>query len=89
VTLPSAVRCRDLDAWECGGWQAQQVEDRVTQRYAPIEQQWKAQALHAQAAPRIKAMLDDARQWPGFADHEEAILAALRGDPKFRSKALT
>lgn len=63
-------------------WQAQQTEARVVQRFAPIEQQWKSQAMQTQAAASVKAMIEDARQWPGFTEHEAEVLQALRADRK-------
>lgn len=68
-------------------WQAQQVEQKVTQRFAPMEQQWKSQAMQSQAAASVKAAIDDARQWPGFTEHEADVLQALRADRKMSLEA--
>lgn len=65
-------------------WQAKQVEDRVqkqvTQRYAPIEQEWKTQQNMAKMAPIIQKQLEDARTWPQFTENEGEILQALKAD---------
>jgi hypothetical protein len=47
-----------------------------------MEQQFKSQAKQQQAAASVKAMIDDARQWPGFTEHESDILQTLKSNPK-------
>jgi hypothetical protein len=66
-------------------WQAEQVETKVTsqvtQRYAPIESEWKRQEQLAQLVPQIQAQIEAARKWPGFTESEEDITKALAADP--------
>jgi hypothetical protein len=62
-------------------WQAQQVEAKVSQRYAPIEQQFAAHQRITQELPKVKALVAEARTWPMFAENEPAILKELQGAP--------
>lgn len=69
-------------------WQAQQVEarairateERLTQRYKPIEDQWQAEQRRQAAIPVIQRQIAEARTWPGFTDNEAAIVEALKAD---------
>lgn len=70
-------------------WVARQVEaraikaaeDRIAQRYAPIEQQWQQEQRRQQAIPIIQKQIAEARQWPGFVDAEAEIIEVLKADP--------
>ena len=92
--MPDGSRVYSMDGLrELLGWQAQQVREQVTQevsqRYAPIEQQWyeaqqqaqyeqQVQEHIAQLVPQVQAQIDEARQWPMFQENEAAITKALQ-----------
>lgn len=65
-------------------WQAENVEKRVTaqvsQRYAPIEQEWRSQQEYARAVPVVQQQIAEARKWPQFVENEAEITAALQAD---------
>lgn len=58
-----------------------QAETRLSQRYAPMEQAFQAQAQQAKVIPIIQKQIADARTWPQFNENEAAIIAALKADP--------
>jgi hypothetical protein len=70
-------------------WLARQVEDRavkaaeqrVAQRYAPIEQEWQAQQRIQQTVPIIQKQIAEARTWDRFTDLEPRIIEVLKADP--------
>ncbi len=70
-------------------WQAQQVEaraikateDRIAQRYKPMEENWQAEQRRQQAIPVIQKQLAEARQWPHFTELEADIVEVLKTDP--------
>ncbi len=61
-------------------WQAQQVEQRVSKRYEPIESQFRQHQQMQQMIPQIQRQIDEARQWPKFNENEEEITKALAAD---------
>lgn len=71
-------------------WQARQVEkkvstqleERVSKRYAPIEEEWKRRDYVAKMTPVIDQQIAEARTWPHFSDHEEEIVKILQADQK-------
>lgn len=66
-------------------WQADNVEQRVTQRvqqhYAPIEQEWQQQQRIAQIVPVIEKQIAEARTWPHFSELEPQVIQLLKSDP--------
>jgi hypothetical protein len=70
-------------------WQAQQVEaraikqaeDRIAQRYKPMEDEWQREQRRQAAIPVIQKQIADARQWPGFTENEAEIIEVLKADP--------
>lgn len=74
-------------------WQQAQTERKVTtgyeaklkelsERYAPIEQQWQAQQRIQAAIPHVQAQIAEARKWPQFNENEDEIAKVLTADPK-------
>lgn len=63
-------------------WQTKQAEDRISKRYAPIEQEWKANKQLETIIPEINRQVAEARQWPLFETNEPAIVKALQANPK-------
>lgn len=71
-------------------WQTRQVEKRVTQqlesrvseRYGPIEQEWRRNQQIAQVMPIIEQQIAEARTWPLFSENEPAIIEALQKDQR-------
>lgn len=57
-----------------------EAEERITKRFAPIEQQYKARTVATQAEQRANAMLAEAAAWEGFTEHKDEILAVLQND---------
>lgn len=58
----------------------QQAEDRLSKRYAPIEQQWQAQQAQAELMPKIERQISEARQWDKFNELEPKIIEILKSD---------
>jgi hypothetical protein len=56
------------------------IEERLTQRFAPIEQQFTAQRTYAQAAAKVEQQLAAASKLPKFEDNKQAIAEALMKD---------
>lgn len=69
------------------GWQAQQVETRVTKqvesRYAPMESDYQRHQQIQNALPKVQQQIQDARTWPQFNENEADIVKALRDNPSF------
>jgi hypothetical protein len=61
-------------------WQAAQVEQRLTKRIAPFEQERQLRAIEAAATPKVQAALEAASKWPLFKENEGDILKALQAD---------
>lgn len=64
-------------------WHAGLVEDRVAKRFAPLERDHRdreRQQVVAGAVGRARTQLESAATWPGFTEHEDAILQALKAD---------
>jgi hypothetical protein len=63
-------------------WQTKQAEARIAQRYAPIEQEWRANKQIESIIPEINRQVAEARKWPLFSDNEPAIVKALQANPR-------
>ena len=61
-------------------WHASSVEDRVVQRYKPIEDQYRSGEAVRGAVQRVSAQVEAAKQWDGFTEHQGEIAAALKAD---------
>lgn len=57
-----------------------QAEERLSQRYQPIEQHWQEQQRIQQAIPQIERQIATARQWDKFADLEPRVIELLKAD---------
>jgi len=79
--LPDGTMVYDMEGLKAlMAWQAQQVEQRVSQRYQPIEEAWRSQEHINQIIPQIQRQVEEARTWPMFKENEEAIVVALQKD---------
>jgi len=61
-------------------WHASQVQAQMEQRYAPVLHDHEARAAYQAAEGRVREKVTAALQWPGFADAQPDIAAALRAD---------
>lgn len=69
-------------------WLAKQVEakvlasaeKRLSERYAPIEQNWQQQQLINQAMPVIQKQIAEAKTWPNFDELEPEVIKLLQAD---------
>ena len=69
-------------------WQAHLVEERavrsaeerVSKRYAPIEQEWQANQRMQQAMPQIERQIAEARKWDKFVELEPRVIEMLKTD---------
>src|SRR3990167_6387410 len=71
------------DEWlakQIEGKVVQQAEDRMTKRYAPMEQEWQNQQRTAQLVPVIERQIAEARTWPNFQELEPTIVQKLKSD---------
>jgi hypothetical protein len=68
------------------GWQAKQVEARVTKqvqtRYEPIERNWQIQQRIEQVRPIVEKQIADARTWEKFNENEDEIVKVLQANPQ-------
>lgn len=66
-------------------WQAGQVKSKLekefTDRFGPMERDYKTQKLIDEQRPAVEAKLNAAEKWPLFTESRNEILAALQ-DPK-------
>lgn len=60
----------------------EEIMGEVSKRYAPIEEQWKAQEHLKAVVPQIQAQITEARTWPQFNENEADIVKALQADSK-------
>lgn len=58
----------------------QQAEERLSKRYAPIEQEWQQQQRYQQMVPVIEKQIAEARTWPNFAELEPEVIKLLKAD---------
>jgi len=58
----------------------EEVMSEVSKRYAPIEEQWKAQEHLKAVVPQIQAQITEARTWPQFNENEADIVKALQAN---------
>jgi hypothetical protein len=70
-------------------WNAQQVEQKVTKqfedRYKTVEpavKDWQEQRRIQAALPVVRKQIEEAKQWPLFAESEEAIIGVLKANPQ-------
>ena len=61
-------------------WHAGQVQAQMESRYAPVLQDHEARAAYHAAEGRVREKVTHALQWPGFAEAQADIAAALRAD---------
>jgi hypothetical protein len=61
-------------------WHAGQVQAQMEQRYAPVLHDHETRAAIQAAEGRVREKVTHALQWPGFADAQADIAAALRAD---------
>ena len=61
-------------------WHAGQVQSQMESRYAPVLQEHEARAAYQAAEGRVREKVTGALQWPGFAEAQADIAAALRAD---------
>ena len=69
------------------GWQARQVEKKVaaqvSERYAPIEKEWKRRAYMEQTViPAVDRQIAEARTWDRFEELEPKVTEILKADPR-------
>ena len=90
-TLPDGTKVYSMEGLQALlDWQGQnvekrvtsQVEQRVAQRYQPMEQKWQEEQRIAQLVPVIEKQIADARTWPNFAELEPEIVKILKADPQ-------
>lgn len=62
--------------------QASEVEERITKRFAPIEQRFQAETRLQAAQTAVRTQLEEAASWPGFTEGQNDILRALQADPQ-------
>lgn len=60
----------------------EEVMSEVSKRYAPIEEQWKAQEHLKVVVPQIQAQITEARTWLQFNENEADIVKALQANSK-------
>lgn len=77
----SPAGLKKLVAWE-RQQAVKEAEEKITKRFAPIEQQFRVQETGRQAEARVKKLMAEARTWDGFSDHEADILTELRKNPQ-------
>jgi hypothetical protein len=56
------------------------IEQKLSERFGPIEQDWRVAQKRRGALAKAQATLQDAQTWPGFAENQDGILQALQGD---------
>lgn len=65
-------------------WNAQQVENKVskqfTDRYQPMEAEWKQRKYVEATLPVVRAQIAEAQTWPLFKDNEGEITQALEAN---------
>ena len=57
-----------------------QAEERLAQRYAPLEERHRQQAYYEQMVPQIENQIANARKWDKFADVEPRVIELLKTD---------
>ncbi len=62
-------------------WKEQQIEQRVSQAIAPIQQRVALADMQEQATVRAKQELSVAESWPGFTEAKADMAAFLRTNP--------
>lgn len=61
-------------------WQATQVENRLAERYKPIETAYKSQQAIEAQVPVVRAQMQKAAKWEGFTEHQDEIISVLQAD---------
>lgn len=87
VELADGTRSYSLEGLQkWGEWRDRQTEARLDAKFGkrvePFERAEAGRKALAESAQRIEAQLKEARQWPGFTDHEKAIGEYLVQNPK-------
>lgn len=59
----------------------QQAEKRFTERFGPIERDYKAQQVLERTMPKVQAQIAEARTWPLFNEHEAEVVKILQSNP--------
>lgn len=89
-TLPDGSKVYSLaglakrDEWVARQVEARAIkaaEDRIAQRYKPIEERFQAEERRQAAIPAIQKQIAEARQWPHFTENEGEIVKLLQADP--------
>jgi hypothetical protein len=57
-----------------------QAEDRLTQRYAPMEQEWQSNQRMQQMVPVVERQISEARKWDKFTELEPRVIDMLKAD---------
>ena len=87
-TNPDGSKVYDMEGFnQVLEWQARQVEKKVaaqvSERYAPIEQEWKRRAYMEQTViPAVDRQLAEARTWDRFEELEPKVTEILKADPR-------
>jgi len=75
-------------------WKDAQLEKKFDAKLQPLaererqaQQRQQAEHVRQQLADQTRAQITDAQTWPGFADHEDAILKALQDDSAAAQRA--
>jgi hypothetical protein len=53
------------------------VEEKIAQRFSPIEQDWKMSQMRREAVGRVSEQIREAETWPGFNDYKAEITQAI------------
>lgn len=86
---PDGSRVYDLDGLNAlMEWQGKQVEkrvssqleERVSKRYAPLEQEWQHRQYLERVTPVIDQQIADARTWDRFKELEPKVIELLKSD---------
>jgi hypothetical protein len=59
-----------------------EAQRHIMRDLAPLREQHAAQQHIAAASERVRTVLEDARQWPGFKEHEAEIVTVLKANRK-------
>lgn len=85
-TLPDGTKVYSMDGLKAlNAWNRAQASKEaiqaVEQRYAPMEQEWRAQQQLQQIIPQVQRQIEEARKWPLFNESENEIVQALQQNP--------
>ena len=57
-----------------------QAEERMAQRYAPLEERYRQQTYYEQMVPQVENQIAAARKWDKFSDVEPRVVELLKTD---------